>query len=295
MLGAIIGDVVGSRYEFGGMKGKSFPMFHPMCTFTDDTVCTIAVAKTLIDNYPVDYSEEGLNKIKKDLIENFKYFVKKYPDCGYGRNFYYWATGHYKNGYKPYNSWGNGSGMRISPVGWIANSEDEVKKLSKAVSEVTHNHPEGIKGAEAITMCIYMARLGKTKEEIKEYIYDNYYPELDYLDYEELLETYEFDVSCQGSVPQAIFCFLIGEGFNDVIKTAVSIGGDSDTIACMAGAIAEAYYKDKQDITPTIKKFNENISFSKEFVDITNNFLKLVKNNSYELEYKPMAGKKLYR
>ncbi len=291
MLGAIIGDVVGSRYEFGGMKGKSFPMFHPMCTFTDDTVCTIAVAKTLIDNYPISYSEEGLEKIKKDLVENFKYFVKKNPNCGYGRNFYYWATGHYKNGYKPYNSWGNGSGMRVSPVGWIANSIEEVKKLSKAVSEVTHNHPEGIKGAEAIAMCIYMARYGKTKEEIKEYIYDNYYPELDYLDYEELLETYEFDVSCQGSVPQAVFCFLIGESFNDVIKTAVSIGGDSDTIACMAGAIAEAYYKDKQDITPTIKKFNESIEFPKEFVDIVNSFLKIVNNRSYKLIYNSLAGK----
>ena len=198
------------------------------------------------------------------------------PNYGYGGSFFDWAM---SESNEPYNSWGNGSGMRISPVGWIANSIEEVKKLSKAVSEVTHNHPEGIKGAEAIAMCIYMARIGKTKEEIKEYIYDNYYPELDYLDYEELLDTYEFDVSCQGSVPQAIFCFLIGESFNDVIKTAVSIGGDSDTIACMAGAIAEAYYKDKQDITPTIKKFNESIPFPNEFVDITNNFLKLIKND----------------
>ncbi|MDO5440698.1 MAG: ADP-ribosylglycohydrolase family protein, partial [Erysipelotrichaceae bacterium] len=223
---------------------------------------------------------------------NFKHFVEEYPNYGYGGSFYNWAMSDSK---EPYNSWGNGSAMRVSSVGWIANSIEEVKKLSKAVSEVTHNHPEGIKGAEAIAMCIYMARLGKTKEEIKEYIYDNYYPELDYLDYEELLDTYEFDVSCQGSVPQAIFCFLIGEAFNDVIKTAVSIGGDSDTIACMAGSIAEAYYKDKQDITPTIKKFNENIEFPKEFVDITNSFLKLVKNNSYKLEYNSMAGKKVYR
>lgn len=292
MLGAIIGDVVGSRYEFANIKSKSFPMFHPVCTFTDDTVCTIAVAKTLIDNSPIDYSDEGLNKIKKDLVDNFKHFVEEYPNYGYGGSFFKWAM---SDSNEPYNSWGNGSGMRISPVGWIADSEEEVKKLSKAVSEVTHNHPEGIKGAEAIAMCIYMARLGKTKEEIKEYIYDNYYPELDYLDYEELLDTYEFDVSCQGSVPQAIFCFLIGENFNDVIKTAVSIGGDSDTIACMAGAIAEAYYKDKQDITPTIKKLNENIEFPKEFVEITNNFLKLVKNDSYKLVYNSMAGKKFYR
>ena len=292
MLGAIIGDVVGSRYEFANIKSKSFPMFHPVCTFTDDTVCTIAVAKTLIDNYPIDYSDEGLNKLKKNLVENFKHFVEEYPNYGYGGSFFNWAMSDNK---EPYNSWGNGSGMRISPVGWIANNIDEVKKLSKAVSEVTHNHREGIKGAEAIAMCIYMARIGKTKEEIKEYIYDNYYPILDYLDYEELLDTYEFDVSCQGSVPQAIFCFLIGEGFNDVIKTAVSIGGDSDTIACMAGSIAEAYYKDKQDITPTIKKFNENIEFPKEFVEITNSFLKLVKNNSYKLEYNSMAGKKVYR
>lgn len=281
MVGALIGDAVGSRYEYLNIKSKSFPLFHPVCTYTDDSVCTIAVAKTLIDNYPINYNDKGLNKIKEDLIDNFKYFVNKYPDSGYGSNFYKWGI---SDSREPYNSYGNGSAMRISPVGWIANSEEEVKKLSKAISEVTHNHSEGIKGAEAVAMCIYMARNHKTKEDIKEYIYDNYYPILDYLDYEELVETYEFDVSCQGSVPEAIYCFLLGKSFKDTIKTAVSIGGDSDTIACIAGSIAEAYYKNVGDIASVIKKYNKYIDLPKEFVEITNKFLELTNNNLYRLK-----------
>lgn len=293
MIGAIIGDVVGSRYEFYNIRNKEFNLFHPVCTFTDDTVCTIAVAKTLINHFPIDYSPENLEIIKNDLIANLVLYGSHYPDRGYGARYFDWLNG--KTNFKPYNSFGNGSAMRVSPVGWIANNEEEVKILSRLTAEVTHNHPEGIKGAEAIAMCIFMARKGKTKKEIKEYIYDHYYPELDYFDYDELVETNEFNETCQGSVPQAIYCFTISKSFSDAIKTAVSIGGDSDTIACMAGGIAEAYYKDKQDITPTIKKFNENIALPREFVDIINDFLKLIDNNSYRLEYKPMAGKKVYR
>jgi len=289
MIGAIIGDIVGSRYEFYNIKNKDFPLFHPVCTFTDDSVCTIAVAKTLLDNYPIDYSEDGLNKIKTDLVNKLIDFVNRYPDYGYGGNFYSWAM---SDNHEPYNSWGNGSGMRVSPVGWFANTKEEVIKLSKAVSEVTHNHPEGIKGAEAIAMCIFMARNGKTKEEIKEYIYDYYYPEIDYLDYDELVETYEFDVSCQGSVPEAIYSFLISNDYEDTIKTAVSIGGDSDTIACMAGSIAEAYYK---DISKTVEKLNKNISLPQEFVEIINKFFDITNNNLYRLEYNPKAGKNYYK
>ena len=271
MLGAIIGDVVGSRYEFLNIKHKDFPLFHPVCTYTDDSVCTIAVAKTLINNYPIDYSENGLNKIKKELIEAFKEFVEKYPDSGYGGSFWSWANGKDKE-YKPYNSWGNGSGMRISPAGWIANSENEVKLLSKAISEVTHNHPEGIKGAEAIAMCIFMARKGYKKETIKEYVRDNYYPDLDSLDYQELVKTYEFDVSCQGSVPQAIYCFLLSNDFEDAIRTAISIGGDSDTIGDMTGAIAEAYYKDTDNYKQIVKDFYKKVKLPEEFNKIINMF-----------------------
>ena len=243
MLGAIIGDVVGSRYEWKNHKNKDFELFHKSCRFTDDSVCTMAVAETLMNHYPIDYSEEGLNSIKKDLVDTFIRCVKEYPDVGYGGRFYNWATT--SKDHKAYNSWGNGSAMRVSPVGWLANSEDEVMKLSKAVSEVTHNHPEGIKGAQAVAMFIYLARKGKSKEEIKEYIYDHFYPILDYLDYDELIKAYKFDVSCQGSVPEAIYCFLISESYEETIRTAVSIGGDTDTICCIAGSIAEAYYQDE--------------------------------------------------
>ncbi len=251
MLGAIIGDVVGSRYEWKNHKNKDFELFHKSCRFTDDSVCTMAVAETLMNHYPIDYSEEGLGEIKKDLIESFISYVKEYPDVGYGGRFYDWATT--SKDHKAYNSWGNGSAMRGSPTGWLANSEEQVLKLAKAVSEVPHNHPEGVKGAQAVAMCIYLARQGKSKKEIKEYVYDHFYPILDYLDYDELLRTYSFDVSCQGSVPEAIYCFLISDSYEDTIRTAVSIGGDTDTICCIAGSISEAYYRNKK--TRTLFKF----------------------------------------
>jgi len=277
MIGAIIGDVVGSRFEFANIKRKDFPLFHKVSTYTDDTVCTIGVAKTLLDNYPIDYSNKGLDKIKEDLISNLEYFVSKYPNSGYGGNFFLWAI---LKKHDPYNSWGNGSGMRVSSVGWLANTKEEVIKLSKAISEVTHNHPEGIKGAEAIAMSIFMARNGKTKEEIKEYICKNYYPIINDLDYKELVKTYKFDVSCMGSVPHAIYSFLISNDFEDTLKTAISIGGDSDTIACMAGSIAEAYYK---DISKTVDQFNKYIKLPEEFISISNRFLDTINNDLYRL------------
>ena len=276
MLGAIIGDVVGSRYEYYNNKSKYFVLFSRACRFTDDSVCTLAVGKTLIDNYPIDYSNKGLNKIKKDLVKNFIDFVKQYPDVGYGGMFYNWATS--DNYHKPYNSYGNGSAMRISPVGWLANSKEEVIKLSRTVSEVTHNHPQGIKGAEAVAMCIYMARKGKSKKEIKEYVYDNYYPIIEYLDYKELVKTYKFDVSCEGSVPQAIYAFLISNSFEDCIRTAISIGGDSDTICCIAASIAEAFYQNKD--TDSIKKeFLVNNYLSNKEKSVIDAFYKCVESN----------------
>ncbi len=274
MIGAILGDVVGSRYEWINHKSKDFDLFNRVCCYTDDSVCTVAVAKTLIDNYPIDYSEDGLNKIKEDLVNNLVDFVSRYPDVGYGGNFYAWAT---CDKHSPYNSWGNGSGMRVSSVGWLANSEEEVLKLAKATAEVTHNHPDGIKGAQAIAMCIFLARTGKTKVEILDYIYDNFYPLLDYLDYDDLVRTYKFDVSCEGSVPEAIYSFLISDNFEDTIRTAVSIGGDTDTIACMAGSIAEAFYQDENTQT-VIDEFLSKDYLPDEFIDIYLNLKDIVES-----------------
>ncbi|MBR2788049.1 MAG: ADP-ribosylglycohydrolase family protein, partial [Erysipelotrichaceae bacterium] len=276
MLGAIIGDTVGTRYEWKNHKSKNFELFHRSGRFSDDSVCTMAVAETLLDHCPIDYSQKGLEAIKKDLVKNFIGYVKAYPDVGYGGRFYEWATG--KGDRLPYNSWGNGSAMRISPVGWIANSEEEVMKLAKAVSEVTHNHPEGIKGAQATAMCIFMARQGKNKEEIKDYIYDHFYPILDYLDYDELVKTYKFDVSCQGSVPEAVYCFLIGNSFEDALRTAVSIGGDTDTIACMAGSIAEAFYQN-EDTEKLFRQFMSMDYLSDQEKQMVERFNKQIKKD----------------
>lgn len=284
MLGAIIGDVAGSRYEFKNNRSKLFVLLSKTCRFTDDSVLTIAVAKTLLDNYPIDYSDKGLEKIKKELVNNVIDFVSRYPDRGYGMRFFLWATS--KGKHEPYNSYGNGSAMRVSPVGWLANSVEEVKTLAKLTAEITHNHPEGIKGAEAIALCIFLARQGKTKEEIKEYIYEKYYPELDYFNYEELKKTNEFDETCQGSVPEAIYCFLISKNFEDAIKTAISIGGDSDTIACMAGSIAEAYYKNDEGLPQIINDFDEKQYLPKEYVEIVNRFLDVVGNKEVRLTFK---------
>lgn len=277
MIGAIIGDVVGSRYEFENLKSKDFPLFHRVCTYTDDSVCTITVTKVLLDNYPFDLSEKGINKLKNDVVTNLVDFYHKFPNSGFGGKFYEWVT---SNNHEPYNSWGNGAGMRVSAVGWLANSIEEVQIISKAVTEVTHNHPEGIKGAQAIAMAIYLSKTNKSKAEIKEYIYDHYYPEIAYLDYEELVRSYRFDVSCAGSVPHAIFCFLKSKGFEDALRISVSIGGDSDTICCMCGAIGQAYYK---NISKTIEKFKKEVKLPIEFIEVINRFASVINNESYRL------------
>ena len=277
MLGSIIGDTVGSRYEYVNHRSKYFVLFSKACRFTDDTVCTLAVGETLMNNYPISFTQKGLAKIKKELVENFIKYVKKYPDVGYGGMFHSWATE--SKDHQPYNSFGNGSAMRIAPVGWLANSKQEVIKLSRTVSEVTHNHPEGIKGAEAIAMCIYLARKGKSKEKIKEYIYDHYYPIIEYLDYNVLLKSYRFDVSCEGSVPEAIYAFLISNSFEDTIRTAVSIGGDTDTIACMAGSIAEAYYRNKETEL-LLKEFMSKDYLGRNEKKLVNRFYRLIKNTN---------------
>lgn len=239
MLGAIIGDMVGSKYEFNPIKTKDFDIFDQDFRMTDDSLLTLAVAETLMDFYPIDYSDKKLEELKEELIYNFLVAFNKNRGVGFGGRFYSWCA---HGGGEPYNSCGNGSAMRVSPVGWVANSEEEVKKLSKAVSEITHNHPEGIKGAEAVAMCIYLARNGHTKEEIKNRVIRDYYPEVANFNFEDLVKNYKFSEICQKSCPQAIYCFLISDSLEDAIRNCVAIGGDCDTTGAMAGAIAEAYY-----------------------------------------------------
>lgn len=228
MFGASIGDVVGSRWEFNNIKTKDFELFGKGCYTTDDTVMTCAVADILIN-------KKQNNKDK--IIDTLKKWGKEYPDAGYGGHFYNWVLGSDR---EPYNSYGNGSAMRVSAAGWIGKTEKEVKNLSRKVTEVTHNHPEGIKGAEVTAMCIYYARNGKSRDFIRQYV-EQYY-NLDF-DYEELRKTYKHaEEICQNTVLQAIYCFLISHSFEDCLRTTISIGGDCDTTAAISCAIAEAYY-----------------------------------------------------
>lgn len=254
MLGAIIGDVVGSRYEFNNVRTKDFPLLTKENKYTDDTVMTLAVLEILQNRiFNKDY-----------VIDTLKKWGRTYPHSGYGGRFSKWL---FSDDRESYRSYGNGSAMRISPVGWYANSEKEVKELTRLVTEVTHSHKEGIKGAEVVAMCIYYARIGKSKEFIKEYV-EKYYS-LDF-DYENLKKNYYFNETCQESVPQAIYCFLISKDFEDCLRTTISIGGDCDTTAAISCAIAEAYYKD--------------IDYDL-LMDVINNYLPPVKNglNPYEL------------
>ena len=249
MLGAIIGDMVGSIYEFHPIKTKDFNIIDERMRMTDDSYLTIAVAKVLMRNYPIFYHNESmLKRIQDDLAKEFVKTFEENPHAGFGGMFYMWCMSCKKTGKiaEPYNSFGNGSAMRISPVGWIANNEEEVKILSKTVTEITHNHPEGLKGAEAVAMCIYLARQGWTREAIGDRMIKEYYPEIAELDFKNLIKTYEFSEICQKSVPQAIYCFLMSHSLEEAIRNCIAIGGDCDTTAAMAGAIAEAYYqKDK--------------------------------------------------
>ncbi len=228
MIGAIIGDTVGSVYEFDNINVKKFPLFGPKSRLTDDSIMTIAVAEMMQNGYYNDAEK---------IVETFQKWGRAYPQRGYGGGFRRWL---FSEKPRPYGSFGNGSAMRISPVGWYANNEEEVKIFSKAITEVTHNHPEGIKGAEVTAMCVYYARIGKSKEFIADYVKRHY--DIDF-EYEDLRKNYFFEESCQGTVPQAIYCFLISKDFEDCIRISVSIGGDTDTLTAIACAIAHAYYK----------------------------------------------------
>lgn len=248
MLGAIIGDMVGSIYEFSKPNSKEFNIYNENMKMSDDSLLTIAVAKVLLANYPIKYEKESLKLIQDQLGKEFINAFKSNPFAGFGGMFIDWCIASEETGkvLPPYNSFGNGSAMRISPVGWIANNEEEVKLLSKTVTEITHNHPEGLKGAEAVAMAIFLSRQGKSKEEIKQRMIKDYYPNIKDLDFSDLVKNYDFDSTCQGSVPEAIYCFLISNSLEDAIRNCIAIGGDCDTTAAMAGSIAEAYYqKDK--------------------------------------------------
>lgn len=233
MYGAIIGDIVGSKYEFDNIKTKDFPLFSPGCDFTDDSLMTIAVAKALIR------AREEQAGFRDVLVEEMQELGRKYPhpQGGYGGRFAGWLR---SRNPEPYYSFGNGSAMRVSPCGLYAVTLEEALALAEASAAVTHDHPEGIKGAQATAAAIFLARVGKSKEEIRDYIQENFYPLDRSLD--EIRPVYRFNETCQGTVPEAITAFLESDSFEDAIRNAISIGGDSDTIGAITGAIAWSFY-----------------------------------------------------
>lgn len=224
MLGAIAGDIIGSRFEHAGIKSKDFELFNRQSIFTDDTVHTVALADSLLHNIP--YQEK--------LREYFHY----YPYAGYGGRFRRWARSPQP---MPYGSYGNGSAMRVSPISWYYDTQDEVLEAARRSAEMTHNHPEGLRGAQSVAGAVFIARKGADKKQIRDFIQDTFAYDLSG-SLDEIRPGYRFDVSCQGSVPYAILAFLESTDFEDAIRNAVSLGGDSDTQACIAGSIAEAYY-----------------------------------------------------
>ena len=228
MIGAIIGDLVGSVYEFNNYRSKDFPLLSKDSFITDDSILTLAVAEIIQNKWYND---------KDKVVDTMKKWGRAYPDRGYGGRFALWL---FSDQREAYNSFGNGAPMRISPVGWYARSEEEVRDLSRILTEVTHSHPEGIKGAEVVSMCVYYAKIGKSKEFIKEYV-EKYY-DIDFT-YDDLVKNYKFNELSQTTVPQAIYCFLISNSFEDCLRTTISIGGDSDTLAAISCAIADAFYK----------------------------------------------------
>ena len=237
MIGAIIGDIAGSRFEWHNHKSKEFELFTNRCGPTDDSIMTLAVAKAIM-NCAGDYS-----RLESESISCMQEYGRRYPDAGYGGRFYHWI---FSSNPKPYNSYGNGAAMRVSPCGFAAKSLEEAMLLARTVTQVTHNHPESMKAAEAVISAIYLARIGKTLDEIQDYITERYY-RIDFT-LDEIRPSYHFDVSCQGSVPQAFAALFESSGFEDAIRNAISIGGDSDTIAAITGGMAEAYYGVPKDI-----------------------------------------------
>lgn len=224
MLGAIAGDIIGSRYEHAGIKSKDFELFNRQSVFTDDTVLTIAVADSLLHN--ISYQEK------------FREYFLAYPVAGYGGRFRRWARSPKP---APYGSFGNGSAMRVSPIAWYYSTLEDVLEEARHSAEITHNHPEGIKGAQAVAAAIFMARTNSSKQAIKDCIEGRFHYDLS-SSLDVIRPDYGFEISCQKSVPQALIAFLESTDYEDAVRNSVSLGGDSDTLACIAGGIAEAYY-----------------------------------------------------
>ena len=257
MLGALVGDIIGSVYEFCNTKSTQFNLLSPWSNFTDDSVMTLAVAKWLV--------EDELHTLHY-LIYCMQELGNRYPNAGYGGRFSGWLC---EDNPQPYNSWGNGAGMRVSPVGLYAKTLDEALALAAVTASVSHNHPEGVKGAQAIAACVYLCKEGKTKVEIKKYVEQTFDYDLNRT-IAEIRPRYEFYESCQKSVPEAIIAFLEGNSFEEVLRLAISLGGDSDTIACMACAIAACMYPIPEDIA---KKCDELLTddlreIKDQFVDL---------------------------
>ncbi|MCP4117362.1 MAG: ADP-ribosylglycohydrolase family protein [Desulfobacteraceae bacterium] len=250
MIGAIAGDIIGSVYEHFPIKTKEFPLFHPECCFTDDSVLTIAIAKAIL--------EDG------DYLKAMREIGRRYPNAGYGGTFIHWL--HSANP-EPYNSWGNGAAMRVSPVGFAFDTVDKVLREAGRTAEISHNHPEGVKGAQATALSIYLARTARDKALIRKEVVRRFGYDL-HRTVEEIRPSYKFDISCQGTVPEAIIAFLDSDSYEDAVRNAVSLGGDSDTLACITGGIAEAYYG---PVAPHIlKKVKE--SLTEELWQITEQF-----------------------
>jgi ADP-ribosylglycohydrolase len=224
MKGAILGDIIGSRFERSGIKTTEFDLFSVECSFTDDTVLTVAIAEAIL--------------AQKDYAETVQEYALRYPDAGYGGTFKKWMHGEIIG---PYNSWGNGSAMRVSPVGWLFNDLETVRTEARKSAAITHDHPEGIKGAEAIAAAIFLLRQGAEKEDIRKYVQETFGYNLRRT-VEEIRPDYRFDVSCQGSVPESIIAFLDSKDLVDAIRLAISLGGDTDTQAAMAASLAEPFY-----------------------------------------------------
>lgn len=234
IIGAIAGDIIGSVFENNRIKTKDFDLFTRKSQFTDDTVMTLAISKWLC-----------ADKDSKDvLIRNLKYFGNLYPNAGYGGRFMKWLA---QDSPQPYGSWGNGSAMRVSPCAWVADSLEEAQDLARTSAIVTHDHPEGVKGALATSDAIYLARVGASKDEIRDHIEVRYDYDLSFT-VDDIRPEYSFEISCQKSVPESIVCFLDAKDFEDTIRNAVSLGGDADTMAAIAGSIASAYWDVSKNI-----------------------------------------------
>lgn len=258
LCGAIIGDIAGSRFEFNNIKGKgkSFDLLHPSCKFTDDTVMTCAVAKAIMD------SDSNLSTLADFTAKNLRSFGRAYPNRGYGRRFRDWLQ---EVNPQPYNSCGNGSAMRVSAVGYAAKSLGEALAMAEEVTKVTHNHPEGIKGAQATAACVWMALNGFTQESIGDFIREWFYP-IDFT-LDEIRDDYKFNELAQDTVPQAIEAFLESTSYEDAINLAITLGGDSDTIAAITGGIAGAYYGVPYDL-----RLEASAYLPEDLIDINKDF-----------------------